>query len=72
MYNTDYDFDVCISIVRHINRCVLSNACCVFQILVFFTARLEQNGKNISPAEVLEVINEGAMQFRKDRLKVTA
>ncbi|XP_041356321.1 dymeclin-like [Gigantopelta aegis] len=38
-------------------------------ILAFFTARLEQNGKNISPSEVLEIINEGAIQFRKDRLK---
>ncbi|XP_071098647.1 dymeclin-like [Haliotis cracherodii] len=38
-------------------------------VLSFFSSRLEQNGKNLSPADVLESIKEGALQFRRDRLK---
>ncbi|ELU06913.1 hypothetical protein CAPTEDRAFT_6632 [Capitella teleta] len=38
-------------------------------VLSFFSARLEQADKNLSVPEVAEVIKQGALQFRKDRLK---
>lgn len=38
-------------------------------VLSYFSTRLEVNGQNLSPSEVLTTIKEGAVQFRKDRLK---
>lgn len=40
-------------------------------VLSFFSARVEEHGKgsNLSPSEVLEVIKEGSVQFRRDKLK---
>ncbi|CAE1315788.1 DYM [Acanthosepion pharaonis] len=38
-------------------------------VLSYFSSRLELNGQNLSPSEVLTTIKEGAVQFRKDRLK---
>ena len=42
----------------------------VFQVLSFFTARLDHTDKNLSVEQVKEVIEQGIRQFRKDRLKV--
>ena len=41
------------------------------QVLSYFTAKLETCDKNISVPQVLEIVTQGAMQFRKDRLKVS-
>lgn len=38
-------------------------------VLSFFSARLDRNGSSLSPPQVLEIIKEGAVQFRRDRLK---
>ncbi|KAL3886406.1 hypothetical protein ACJMK2_026404 [Sinanodonta woodiana] len=38
-------------------------------VLSFFSARLEQNGTNLSPTEVLGIIKQGALTFRRDKLK---
>ncbi|KAK7475756.1 hypothetical protein BaRGS_00032977 [Batillaria attramentaria] len=38
-------------------------------VLSFFSARLDRNGSSLSPPQVLEIIKEGALQFRRDRLK---
>lgn len=38
-------------------------------VLSYFSGKLEQNGSNLSPAEVLQVIKQGSVQFRRDRLK---
>ena len=42
----------------------------ILQVLAYFSGKLEQNGGHLSPAEVLEVIKQGSVQFRRDRLKV--
>lgn len=42
----------------------------IFQVLNFFTARVESLDKSVSVQEVVEVIKQGAVQFRRDRLKV--
>ena len=39
-------------------------------MLNYFNAMLEHHGASLSVAEVNEVIKRGAMQFKKDRLKV--
>ena len=33
--------------------------------------KLDGMDKNMSPSEVLEVITQGALQFKRDRLKVS-
>ncbi|XP_014782112.1 dymeclin [Octopus bimaculoides] len=38
-------------------------------VLAYFSSKLEQNGQNLSPNEVLTTIKEGSLQFRKDRLR---
>ncbi|KAL4216559.1 hypothetical protein ACF0H5_024282 [Mactra antiquata] len=38
-------------------------------VLAYFSGKLEQMGGNPSPTEVLSVIKQGALQFRRDRLK---
>ncbi|KAK2149759.1 hypothetical protein LSH36_437g01034 [Paralvinella palmiformis] len=38
-------------------------------VLNFFTARVESLDKSVSVQEVVEVIKQGAVQFRRDRLK---
>ncbi|KAJ8311410.1 hypothetical protein KUTeg_010765 [Tegillarca granosa] len=38
-------------------------------VLSFFSARLEKDSTNLSPNEVLEIIKEGAVHFRRDKLK---
>lgn len=38
-------------------------------VLNYFSARLEKNGSNLSPSQVLEVIKQGSLQFKRDRLK---
>lgn len=40
-------------------------------VMAYFAQKLEQKGGNPSPSEVLEVIQQGSLQFRRDRLKVT-
>lgn len=39
-------------------------------VLAYFSGKLEQMGGNPSPTEVLNVIKQGSLQFRRDRLKV--
>lgn len=39
-------------------------------VMAYFSAKLDQKGGNPSPSEVLEVIQQGSLQFRRDRLKV--
>ena len=39
-------------------------------VLAYFSGRLEQMGGNLSPSEVLDVIKQGSLQFRRDKLKV--
>ena len=41
------------------------------QVLSYFTTKLDGLDKNMSPSEVLEVITQGALQFKRDRLKVS-
>lgn len=41
------------------------------QVLSFFSARLENADKNVSVPEVQEIIRQGALQFKRDRLKVS-
>ncbi|KAJ8311402.1 hypothetical protein KUTeg_010757 [Tegillarca granosa] len=38
-------------------------------VLSFFSARLEKDSTNLSPNEVLEIIKEGAVHFRREKLK---
>ncbi|XP_053388105.1 dymeclin-like isoform X2 [Mercenaria mercenaria] len=38
-------------------------------VLAYFSGKLEQMGGNPMPTEVLEVIKQGSLQFRRDRLK---
>lgn len=38
-------------------------------VLAYFSGKLEQMGGNPSPSEVLSVIRQGSLQFRRDRLK---
>jgi len=43
----------------------------VFQVLAYFSARLEQHpDQTLSVGVVLDVIKQGALQWPKDRLKV--
>ena len=44
----------------------------IFQVLAFFSARLEQHpDQTLSVGVVLDVIKQGALQWPRDRLKVT-
>ena len=45
----------------------------IFQVLAFFSARLEQHpDQTLSVGVVLDVIKQGALQWPRDRLKVTS
>ena len=44
-----------------------------FQVLAFFSARLEQHpDQTLSVGVVLDVIKQGTLQWPRDRLKVTS
>lgn len=44
----------------------------LFQVLAFFSARLEQHpDQTLSVGVVLDVIKQGTLQWPRDRLKVT-
>ena len=45
----------------------------IFQVLAFFSARLEQHpDQTLSVGVVLDVIKQGTLQWPRDRLKVTS
>lgn len=48
--------------------------CCdiSFQVISFFSSRLEQAGAELSVERVLEIIKQGAVALPKDRLRVSA
>ena len=41
-----------------------------WQVLSYFTNKLEQQQKNLAVPEVQEIVRQGVLQFRRDRLKV--
>lgn len=43
-----------------------------FQVISFFSSRLEQAGAELSVERVLEIIKQGAVALPKDRLRVSA
>lgn len=66
-----YDYNTCRLIVTvwwELNGLILF----IFQVLAFFSARLEQHpDQTLSVGVVLDVIKQGALQWPRDRLKVT-
>ena len=41
-------------------------------VLSYFSTKLDTQKSTLSPGEVLDVIKQGSLQFRRDRLKVSS